>query len=786
MSETQSTAPAASEPGKRVPEGRRVIFLLDAASALEERMLRRWVEARCGESAPAEVVRLDASRRVRPGDGEVLETALATDDDPLLLPLRVAWLAPQRDGRRAARLSHLLLLGDPRDPGSLRARWIARLKPDRCRIVEAEAAPASELRQRWRAALGQDVAETVGLAQFVARQAALALERGERKLRGARYKVPRLLREDILERSAFQGGIARLARELGREPRALAREASRALREIAASHSPLMIDVFAQILGSSMRGYESLRVDQAQVEEIRLLAQRHPLVFLPTHKSNLDHGVLRRVLHENGLPPNHTAGGDNMKFFPMGSIARRAGIFFIRRSFKEDAVYKFVLRSYIDFLIEKRFPLEWYVEGGRSRSGKLLPPRYGLLAYVVDAYRRGKSEDVMLIPVSIAYDQISEVGEYAAEQRGVPKEREGLGWLIRFQRRLGRQYGNIDLRFGEPLSLRKTIGEPPQSGQVDATEPDLTVQKIAFEVCARINRVTPITPISLAMLALLRTDSAMSVSELRNALVPLVEYVERRGLPTTEKLVFDTPKDLERLLDPLVANGVLARFDGGRDVVYSIDGNQPIAAAYYRNTIIHFLINGAIAELALLSAAESEDCRGAFWAEVNRLRDVLKFEFFFAEKDVYLGEIRRELALHALDWESQLDRPSEVRALLQQIRPFLAHRVLRPFLEAYWVVADHLASLSHAQAADETELLRACLAWGQQYVLQRRIQSREAVSRSLLQTGLRLAGHRGLLDAASPTLAEERRQFADELRETLGRVDAIDALGAARRAGALA
>ena len=101
--------------------------------------------------------------------------------------------------------------------------------------------------------------------------------------------------------------------------------------------------------------------------------------------------MLQYALHERGLPPNHTAGGINMNFFPIGPLVRRSGVFFIRRSFKDNPIYKFVLRQYIDYLIEKRFSLEWYVEGGRSRSGKLLPPRFGLLAYVVDAWRRGRA-----------------------------------------------------------------------------------------------------------------------------------------------------------------------------------------------------------------------------------------------------------------------------------------------------------------------------------------------------------------------------------------------------------
>src|SRR5207253_6849971 len=198
------------------------------------------------------------------------------------------------------------------------------------------------------------------------------------------------------------------------------------------------------------RGYgEALHYDRTQLEAIYALAQRHPVVFLPSHKSNLDHLVLQYALHENGHPPNHTAGGINMNFFPMGPLMRRSGVFFIRRSFKDNVVYKLVLRQYIDYLIEKRFPLEWYIEGGRSRSGKLMPPRFGLLAYVVDAYRRGKSEDVLLVPVSVAYDQIQDVAGYAAEERGGRKRPESFGWFLRFVRALRRRYGNIYIRFGE-------------------------------------------------------------------------------------------------------------------------------------------------------------------------------------------------------------------------------------------------------------------------------------------------------------------------------------------------
>jgi glycerol-3-phosphate O-acyltransferase len=791
MNMSLADQPRPEEPDWPAPDGQPVLFLLDAASALEDGLLRGWIERHRPEGATFDVIETPSTRRRR-RRGKLdprLEDALATGADPLLAPLRVVWLArKKRGGRRMARVSDLLRLRDPRDPGRLQEHWVARREPERCRIVAGQPAPASELRQRWRDAGGADAAQTLGLPEFVSRQAALALERAERQLRGARYKVPRFVADDLVSRPAFRGGLARLARQQGRDEARVLRQARRYLGEIAATHSPFVIDLVTQLWRRLFtRGYRELRYDPAELEGIRYLAQRHPLVFLPTHKSNLDHPVLQYMLHEEGLPPNHTAGGINMNFFPLGPLVRRSGIFFIRRTFKDNEVYKFVLHQYIDYLVEKRFSMEWYIEGGRSRSGKLLPPRFGLLAYVVDSYRRGKSDDVLLLPISIAYDQISDVGDYASEARGGAKERESFRWFLGFIRRLRRQYGNVEIRFGEPVSLQKAIGQPDPDADPNPDESSLALQKLAFETCVRINRVTPITPTSLVSLGLLgRSDRALSVPEMRNALANLLAYVERRELPTTEPGALESAEGVRRTLDRLVANGVLTCFSEGPEPVYAIGPNQHLSVAYYRNTVIHFFVNGAIAELALLRIAESEeqDLREPFWDEVMALRDLLKFEFFFAEKDVFVSEIRRELALHEPSWEARLQRGSEaVQALYPRLRPFHSHRILRPFLEAYRVVGDVLERRKPDQDFDEKRLLDECLALGKQYSLQRYIRSEESVSKVLFKNALRLAGNRGLLKPGPGDLAERRRAFAEEIRQAIRRVDAVEALVSARRAG---
>jgi len=785
-------APAGTAAAADVPlRQRRVAFLLDAASTLERQLLDDWIATHhVPTGIPYEVVAIPSSRRARrrPGDKAALEGCLASPDDPLLTPLRVAWLPPRERGGPLRRLVKLLVAGDPRDPTRWRQRWVARSHPERAQVVLADAAPVSELRARWRTASGAGFAETMGLADFVVRQAALALERAERRLRGLRYKVPRFVAESILERPAIQGGLARLAQEEGKPQNEVVREAARDLREIAATHSPYVIDVTAELIRVLYsRGYSAIHYDRAALARIYQLAQRHPVVFLPSHKSNLDHLVLQYALHENGHPPNHTAGGINMNFFPVGPLMRRSGVFFIRRTFKDDAVYKFVLRNYVDYLIEKRFPLEWYIEGGRSRSGKLLPPRFGLLAYVVDAYRRGRSEDVHLIPVAIAYDQIQDVGDYTAEQRGAAKQRESFGWFLRVVRQLRRRYGAINIRFGDPVSLAQAMGPSNPDAEPDTDEQSLAIQKLAFEVSDRINRVTPITPTSLVTLALLgRGDRAQSVAEVVVAMRNMLYYVRGRNLPTTGDLDLESADGVRRTLERLVENGVVTCFAGGFEPVYAIKPDQHLTAAYYRNTIAHFFVNGTIAELALLRAAEDDvtDFRAEFWAEALRLRDLLKFEFFFADRERFRRELSDELEFHAPGWEQAIERgPATIQTVLKRIRPFMAHRVLLPYLEAYQVVGDALEREPEDEPLDEAAFLQRCLSLAEQYRLQHRVRSAESVSRVLFETAVKLAKNRGLVDPASRDLRVRRAAFAAELHAAIRRAEAINVLAASRRAG---
>jgi glycerol-3-phosphate O-acyltransferase len=535
------------------------------------------------------------------------------------------------------------------------------------------------------------------------------------------------------------------------------------------------IDLWSQFGRFLSRAY-TIRVDRTRLRELKRLNRRYGLVFLPSHRSYLDPLVLRPALIENGFPPNHIMGGINVAFWPIGPWAKRSGMVFIRRSIRDNAVYKFALREYMGYLVRKRFNLEWYIEGGRTRTGKLRPPRLGLLAYLVEAFRDGAVDDVYLVPVSIVYDQLFEVGEMAKEERGASKRRENLSFLVEYARAQGRGLGKANVRFAAPLSLRAAL-EDGADGDAGAAEH--VVEKIAFEVCHRINRETPVTPISLLTLALLGgEDRALTLDEIRAVLDPLLDYVKKRDLPARRELLLDEPEGIKRTLDALVRSGVATCFAGGVEPVWAISPDRHLEAAFYRNGAAHHFVNRAIAELVVARAAECGDRTGA-WREARRLRDMLKFEFFFPSKKEFAQELAAELRLVDPDWEQRALDAEDVWARLAAARPHLAHRVLQSFLEAYEVVALRLAAHDPSAPVDEKDFLRECLGVGRQWLMQGRLHSAESISRELFSNGLKLAANRGLLDSGVDDVAQRRQEFAAEIGDVVARLQRIRELAIA-------
>jgi len=744
------------------------LVLARSSTAVERTLIDDWVREVGSGTALVEVV--DASP-------ETVAAALARRDDPLVVPVRVAWLARERNGERHPRWSDVLSLATLRSPILRAQQRVVQREPDRSRVVVGAPAALSELRADFAAEAGQQDDEH--FARFILGRAMLALERAERNLTGDRYKVPRQVVEQITGSTEFRAELSELADQLDLPEDEVLGRAMTALHELVAVQSRLAIDVWSGAMRPLHARAWKVEVDEDGLDQLRELNRRQALAFLPSHRSYADTLVLADVLHQHDFPRNHVMGGSNLSFWPIGPLARRAGMVFIRRSFSDDQVYKTVIQEYFAFLVSKRFNLEWYFEGGRSRTGKLRAPRYGLLRYVAAALQSGRAPDVALVPVSITYEHLSEVAAMAGEQAGGTKQAEGISWLANYARAQHKRSGKASVRFGTPLSMRERLPAP----DADQHEQRAALQKIAFELAVGINRATPVTANSLVTLALLGVrDRALTLAEVSQVLRPVLDYVDSRKLPTSG-VDLRRPRCVRTVLDELNKAGVVTTYTGGQDPVYSIERGQHLVAAFYRNNSIHWFVDRAIVELSILHVAHSDSAEPVSdaWAEAKRLRDLLKFEFFFPEKDAFRTDLVAELQLMTPQWKDRTGTVDSVRELLAESGFLMAHRVLRSFVDAQLVVAERLAARDPRKPIETKSFFAECEGVGRQMLLQGRLHSPEALSRELFENALKLAGNRDLVDPGRDELRARRDQFAAEVRNVVARVAAAESLDTANR-----
>lgn len=572
----------------------------------------------------------------------------------------------------------------------------------------------------------------------------------------------------LLAESSFAEGVRELADRLGRDYDSVLTEAAGYVREMAATHDATASDAWSKFGDWLLRAYD-LFVDEEAVAKLRKLDRKHALVFLPSHRSYLDTWVMPNVLAARGIAPLFGFGGANLNFFPFGTIASRTGIIFIRRATSEIPVYRFALRSFVGQLIRDHANFGWSIEGGRTRTGKLRPPVYGILRYLVDGVESTDGNEVYLVPMSIVYDQLHEVEKMTAEAKGGRKRPEDVRWLIEFARAQRTRLGRAYFDFAEPIPLRARLAEL----RADQGAAPRAVERVALDVCHRINRVTPVTATAIVSLALLGADRSLTLAEVSSTVRPLAEYVQGRNWPVAGAATPAERSAIRHTLQELVNSGVLSCYEGGHETVWGIAAGKHLVAAFYRNTAIHILVDRAISEVALLATAESTgDRRIAVREEALRLRELLKFDFFFSGRSEFGAELAAELRLLDVQAEEKTEvDPMDLRLRLAQARPHVAHLVLRPFLDAYHVVADGLVRWE--DEFDERRFLAECLKVGQQWALQRKVASDESVSLELFKTGLRLAEHRGLLEETTPMLDKRRREFAAEIAASLRLVQVI-------------
>jgi glycerol-3-phosphate O-acyltransferase len=359
--------------------------------------------------------------------------------------------------------------------------------------------------------------------------------------------------------------------------------------EIASDYSYPVVRAFELFLDRLCnRLYDG--IDVHHFEAVGRIAPGHGIVYLPCHRSHIDYLLVSFLVSARGLVPPHIAAGVNLDLPVLGSLLRRGGAFFLRRSFKGEALYSAVFREYLHMMLTKGFPIEYFIEGGRSRSGRALPPKTGLLGMTLESFLRDHARPLALVPVYIGYEKLFEGRSFIAELEGKPKRRESLGALLGSIRDLKHDYGKVSVNFGEPLLLDRFLdGIAPQwrtvsSGEEAALAKGITT-RLARELACRINSAVVTNPINLLAMALLDTPHQALDQRMLMQQIELLTKLARQ-VPCSAAMVVSE-------LDPpaILAYGeklrAAERVPHPLGEIVRVPADQVVLLTYFRNNVQH-------------------------------------------------------------------------------------------------------------------------------------------------------------------------------------------------------
>jgi len=466
------------------------------------------------------------------------------------------------------------------------------------------------------------------------------------------------------------------------------RRAERYAREIASNMSYPVLRFFYEMLKRLWnRLYDG--VDVHGLDAVKAIAGERTLIYVPCHRSHIDYLLLSYVLYREGLMPPHIAAGRNLDMPVIGTLMRRGGAFFMRRSFKDNRLYATVFNEYLHRLIARGHPVEYFIEGGRSRTGRMLSPRPGMLAMTLRSFARDAIRDVAFVPVYVGYERVLESGSYLHELRGGRKKKESPLDLLRVLKHLREPHGRVTVSVGEPLSLASFLNDtvPDWQGEPASTRPawlNRAVPLLGQTLARRINDAASLNAISLVAMTLLATPHHTIESDLLAHHIGLLVRLQKH-LPGSRRCRLPTGEPAE-WIDHAVNLGFVTRQPQALGELITARPEQATLLTWYRNNVLHLFMHlGLVAFAFRNNAAFTLDDLDALLTPAWPL---LAQELYFAPPDDprqrladTLAVLTEEGLLQATDngWRRQpghLESSEHLRLLGQPVQPTLERAYL--------------------------------------------------------------------------------------------------------------
>ena len=619
----------------------------------------------------------------------LLETQRQTDMPIILVPsLIFHGKAPDKQQKGVVDI----FFGHKEKPGSLR-KFVAFLRNYKNNVLEiAEPLNVKE----WLAGLPAENPSKSSVAFQLRRELIDRIDRHRRVVTGPVLKSRWEMKEIILHNRDLSKRMERRARSNNQTMEAVRKEADGYLDEIATDLNLTYVRLGERILTWIWNTiYDGIDLDVDSLDMVKRAAQRAPLVYVPCHKSHIDYLVLSYLLFRHNLNLPLVAAGKNLAFWPLGPFFRKSGAFFIRRSFRGQRFYTDVFAAYIKTLVNEGHNIEFFIEGGRSRTGKLVLPKLGLLAILMQAVEEGYCDDLIFVPCAINYDRVLEEGAYLKEVKGSSKKQESLSQLVRARRVLKKRYGRVYVKFAQPMSLKDYMNRfNLDFDTMKPKERHAMYRNFAWRLIHNINNTSLVTPFALVAAVILTTSKrGISLAEIKLITSNYYNYLQQREVLTVSSLQ-DLDKALQDTLTLMVKSkwlDLLADEDetDEEERIYTVDDSNRLQLEYYRNNIIHFLLPAAYISSAILTKEAFEFTLDGIEADLLFFRDFFKFEFVYnADED--LGETINQVIAYCLSQRFIIEASSQFHTYrithqgLKALSCFAS--LLRSYLESYWIV----------------------------------------------------------------------------------------------------
>ena len=591
-------------------------------------------------------------------------------------------------------------------------------------------------------------------ALVLRRNLLLQIHRHRQSIMGPVLKSRLEIKESVLTSAAFQDFVQQQAETENKPVTRLLKKADAYFEEIAADYRPWTIKFYEALLTWIINTmFDGFIVDQSGLDRLKTMSQRGPLILLPCHKSHIDYLMLSYVMYRNNMPCPHIVAGKNLSFWPMGPIFRSAGAFFMRRTFKGAPLYAQVFAAYVYKLLQEGFNIEVFIEGGRSRTGKLLSPKTGLLSILLDAYRKGACQDLLLAPIFIGYDKVPEEKAYLHELEGGKKEPESLSQVIRASKVLKKRFGKIYIEFHEPMSLNDLLRRNNLDlERMDKEATSAFCRNIGHRVINAINRITIITPHALVAASILNQETAAyTYDDVAGVIDIYLKHLHFHGYKLADTLIMSSDHALEQAFDAYVQRKFIepaAKKDDPQDesLRYRTNAEKRPSLEYYKNNCVSCFVPAAFTALAILECDAFQFISTDLHLNYRYLQDLFKYEFAYDVEKPAEFYVRKSIKAFIDDavlipHPTLPDTYNITSAGLRKLR--LYARFLKSYLEAYLVV---LTQLGRQKSSDigYKEHAKKAANLGVRMLKASQIQSPEALSQVTFKNALSFFNNRDI------------------------------------------